>query len=119
VKKKYWIGNNRDKTKTEKQTVFLMIKIYCNHHHNKNSICDDCSNLYNYAVQRIEKCPFGTKKPVCSECIVHCYNHEMREQIRSVMRFSGPKMILKHPVLAFTYLVKKRFSEKQNCRKVP
>ena len=92
--------------------------MYCNNHHQKNGICDDCSNLYNYVVQRVDKCPFGTKKPVCSECTVHCYSPEMREQIRSVMRFSGPKMIFRHPVFTLIYLFKKNFDKIQESLKV-
>ena len=30
---------------------------------------------------------------------------EMREQIRQVMRFSGPRMLLYHPVLAVWHLI--------------
>ncbi len=40
------------------------------------------------------------KKTFCANCKVHCYKPQMREQIRQVMRFSGPRMLLYHPVLA-------------------
>ena len=36
-------------------------------------------------------------KTFCSNCRVHCYRSEMREEIRKVMRFSGPRMIFYHP----------------------
>ena len=36
---------------------------------------------------------------------VHCYQPQMREQIRQVMRYSGPRMLLYHPVLAIWHLV--------------
>ena len=81
--------------------------MYCNHHHQKRGICDDCSNLYDYAVQKVEICPFGIKKPVCLTCTVHCFDTKIREQIRLVMRFSGPKMIFRHPVFALIHLFKK------------
>ena len=32
-------------------------------------------------------------KTFCSNCRAHCYRLEMREEIRKVMRFSGPRMI--------------------------
>lgn len=35
-------------------------------------------------------------KTFCSNCRVHCYRSEMREEIRKVMRFSGPRMIFYH-----------------------
>ena len=35
---------------------------------------------------------------------VHCYQTEMREKIRQVMRFSGPRMLLYHPALALWHV---------------
>ena len=54
---------------------------------------------------RIEKCPFMETKTFCSNCRVHCYRAEMREKIREVMRFSGPRMIFYHPVMAVRHVV--------------
>ena len=45
------------------------------------------------------------EKTFCANCKVHCYKPEMREQIRQVMRFSGPRMLLYHPFLAIWHLV--------------
>ena len=36
-------------------------------------------------------------KTFCSNCRAHCYRSEMREEIRKVMHFSGPRMIFYHP----------------------
>ena len=54
---------------------------------------------------RIHKCPFMETKTFCSACKVHCYKPEMREKIRAVMRFSGPRMLLYHPILAIWHLI--------------
>ena len=43
-------------------------------------------------------------KTFCSACKVHCYKPEMREQIRTVMRWSGPRMLFVHPVLAIRHM---------------
>jgi hypothetical protein len=43
-------------------------------------------------------------KPTCLNCTVHCYLPEMREEIRTVMRYSGPRMMIYHPVLAIGHL---------------
>ena len=51
--------------------------------------------------------PFGVNKPVCSECKIHCFKPEMRSQIKEVMRFAGPRMNFKHPVLAIHHLIRK------------
>jgi hypothetical protein len=47
-------------------------------------------------------------KPVCNQCAVHCYRPAMREQVRAVMRFAGPRMVWSHPVLAVRHLIRSR-----------
>jgi hypothetical protein len=39
---------------------------------------------------------------------VHCYKPAMREQIRVVMRYSGPRMAQRHPLLAAAHLLDRR-----------
>jgi hypothetical protein len=34
---------------------------------------------------------------------VHCYKPVMRDKVRGVMRFSGLRMIYKHPVLSLLH----------------
>jgi len=36
---------------------------------------------------------------------VHCYNAEMRERVRVMMRWSGPRMLLRHPVIAILHMI--------------
>jgi len=93
----------------EKRTVGIMIKMYCKYNHESNSnICADCSDLTDFANERIDKCLFHDEKPVCSECEVHCYRKDMREKIKTVMRFAGPRMIYQHPILGIRHLIDKR-----------
>ena len=96
-----------EKRDGEKLLVSEMIALYCrkNHHTAKGSLCPQCQALHDYALQRIERCPFMETKTFCSNCRVHCYQPEMREQIRAVMRFSGPRMLLHHPVLATRHVM--------------
>lgn len=93
----------------EKRTVGIMIKMYCNHNHGKiGSICSDCNELIEFANERIDRCVFREDKPVCSECQIHCYHQDMRDKIKTVMRFAGPKMIFRHPILGIRHLIDKR-----------
>jgi len=90
----------------EKRTVEVMIGMYCRAHHSSSrELCTGCQDLLDYALARIDRCPFLEGKPPCSSCPVHCYKPEMREQIRAVMRYAGPRMLLSHPVLAVAHLV--------------
>ena len=67
-------------------------------------LCPQCQELLTYAHQRLERCKFGNEKPSCTRCSVHCYKPAMRQQIRQVMRYSGPRMLLHNPVLAIRHL---------------
>ena len=95
------------KREKEKKTVGLMIELYCrsNHKTKKGELCPECEALRQYAFMRSDKCPFMETKTFCSNCKVHCYKPEMREKIREVMRFSGPRMIFHHPVMAMRHLI--------------
>jgi hypothetical protein len=84
-----------------------MIGIYCRAHHGSGhqGTCDDCRALYQYASRKIDRCPQHRAKPVCASCTIHCYGRKERDQIREVMRFSGPRMLIRHPALALLHLV--------------
>ena len=93
------------KRQREQQVVSLMISLYCRKHHGGKALCPECAALDAYARLRSEKCPFMETKTFCSNCRVHCYKPEMREKIRAVMRFSGPRMLFYHPVLAIRHVI--------------
>ena len=82
-----------------------MISFYCHHHHHKNMLCAACVELTNYALERLNRCPFQEGKTTCTKCPVHCYQPAMREKIRSVMRYAGPRMTYRHPFLALTHFI--------------
>ena len=89
----------------ELKTIEVMIGMYCAHHHGVPNLCADCTDLFEYARRRLERCVFGDAKPNCAKCVVHCYNKDMRERIRVVMRWAGPRMLLRHPVLGVRHLI--------------
>ena len=89
----------------EKKTIRAMIIIYCvGHHRPDRAPCSECRQLLEYAEKRIDRCPLMEDKPTCANCSIHCYEASRREQIRSVMRYSGPKMIYHHPILSVCHL---------------
>lgn len=90
----------------ERVSIEKMIIIYCKaEHRTREGLCDDCNSLLEYALQRLQRCIFSEDKPVCAKCPVHCYRKTMRDKIVAVMRYSGPRMIYKHPVLAMLHLI--------------
>ena len=94
----------------EKVTIIKMIHNYCEKYHSQNNgnLCPDCNNLLEYAFKRLDFCPYSERKPACNKCPIHCYKSDMRQKIRLVMRFSGPKMLFKHPLLALLHLYDRR-----------
>lgn len=104
------INKVEKKRQKEQYVVGEMIRLYCRKHHSNDDIqaeglCPECQELSDYAKFRSEKCPFMKQKTFCVNCKVHCYKPEMREKIRQVMRFSGPRMFLYHPRLAVWHLI--------------
>jgi predicted amidophosphoribosyltransferase len=89
----------------ELRTIEAMIALYCaDKHKSHNGLCDECRALFDYAQARLERCPFQENKTTCARCPVHCYKPAMRQQIRVVMRYAGPRMLYHHPVLAVRHL---------------
>lgn len=100
------MSQQNDRLKRERHTIKVMLGIYCRRHHRyRKTLCPECQTLLNYALQRMEKCPFQDAKPTCAKCSIHCYKARQREQVRQVMRYAGPRMTIHHPFLALRHYV--------------
>ena len=107
----------RTKCEREKKIVSEMISLYCRKKHGtKRGLCTECAALDAYAKMRSDSCPFMETKTFCSNCKVHCYKPDMRERIRKVMRFSGPRMLTVHPVMAVRHVIESK-REKRSMEK--
>jgi Nitrous oxide-stimulated promoter len=91
----------------ELKIIEAMMRMYCRGHDHPQSdpLCTDCAELFDYATRRLERCVFGDAKPTCANCTVHCYSARQRERIREVMKWAGPRMTLRHPVLALLHVI--------------
>ncbi|MBI4468408.1 MAG: nitrous oxide-stimulated promoter family protein [Acidobacteria bacterium] len=90
----------------ERRTIEAMIEIFCRDRHaSAHQECDECSGLLAYAERRLEKCPFQEEKPPCANCPIHCYQPGVREQVKAVMRYSGPRMLLRHPIFILRHWI--------------
>jgi hypothetical protein len=96
-----------------------MITMYCGARHAgpsgdtaadsaRPNLCPACAALLDYATHRIDACRFDGNKPTCGRCAVHCFRASERDAIRHVMRYSGPRMITRHPYLAVRHLFDRR-----------
>jgi len=103
---KYGKEEYMSKIEAEKQTINLMIKIYCSKHHGrKEELCDECRELRDYAFKRLDYCKFGENKGTCKNCKIHCYKPDMKIKIREVMKFSGPRLIIYSPKKAIEHII--------------
>lgn len=91
--------NINKKRENEIRLVSEMIRLYYKKHEGNPE------ELINYAKLRIGKCPFMETKTFCSACKVHCYEKKRREQIKAVMRWSGPRMLWHHPIMTIKHLI--------------
>jgi len=97
-----------NKIEYEKKIVKKMIEIYCKSKYaRKDEICTIYSELNEYAIKKLENCPYGENKPFCRSCKTHCYSSSKQEQIKKVMRFSGPRMIFIAPILTIKHWFQK------------
>ncbi len=105
--------NTEKKRTLEADVMAEMIALYCRGHRHAHrtaetdgapALCPDCRRLLDYARERIIRCPRMDVKSFCSACPVHCYSHDMRERIRAVMRYSGPRMLLHRPIMTLRHM---------------
>ncbi|MDE6660674.1 MAG: nitrous oxide-stimulated promoter family protein [Anaeroplasmataceae bacterium] len=109
------------KWKKEKRLIPVMIRKYCHGKHKtkRRELCEDCQKLTEYALFRLEKCPFKVNKGFCSFCKIHCYQPEMKEKIKAVMKYSGPRMLPMHPIFSISHVIqmlqyKKKIKKEEN-----
>ncbi|MDD5674088.1 MAG: nitrous oxide-stimulated promoter family protein [Chitinivibrionales bacterium] len=99
---------NTPRFKREAKTIRVMVGLYCRDQHGfAVQPCPECAEIISYVLGKLEKCPWGEKKPVCAQCTIHCYEKSMRARIAKVMRHSGPRMAARHPLLALSHLLNK------------
>ena len=101
-----------DRMGREAKTIKAMVQIYCKNNHALDVVsCDQCSEIESYALDRLYHCPFQEGKTSCKKCPIHCYKPTMKEEVRKVMRYSGPRMMLRHPLLTIYHFIDERQEE--------
>jgi predicted amidophosphoribosyltransferase len=100
------MGKEKTRLEREAGTVKAMIALFCkdNHRHDSRGLCAQCKGLADYSSDRLRACRYSEKKPTCRKCTTHCYKPEYRDRVREVMRYVGPRMFSRHPVLALRHL---------------
>ena len=98
--------------------VATMVGLYCRKKEGNKNLCPDCVALLEYANKRLDACKFGENKTSCRKCPVHCYRPDMRQQMREVMRWVGPRMMLYRPLDAIAHLFNETFRSNSNMNRI-
>ena len=86
-------------------TITRMVRRYCRSvHETGGRFFHTKRPLPEHVKKRRGICPHGDNKPFCSNCPIHCHKPEMRQQMRAVMRYAGPRMLLTHPILVLRHM---------------
>lgn len=100
------VMSSHSRMKREAATMEVMVEMYCHDlHETGDQLCAGCRELVGYAHGRLDKCPYQEGKTTCANCPVHCYKPVMRERMRAVMRYSGPRMLWRHPIMTVLHLL--------------
>lgn len=102
------------KIQRELRLLAKFIEVYCHDHHDAAdaspiplrtldiqqvighmpSLCPQCAKLLAHAFTKRMNCPMDPK-PMCKHCPKHCYAPDYRQQIRTVMAYSGRKLVMR------------------------
>lgn len=88
--------------RTELKTLEKMLTIYCRAKHGNSETCPRCRKLLDHAAGCLVRCQYNPK-PSCKNCPLHCWSPEIRARIKAVMRYAGPRMPLRHPLLTLRH----------------
>ncbi len=101
----YCKGMHPDRTRTELESDGRSLGVYGRR---APVVCSDCAALLVYAEKKRAFCP-KDPKPFCSNCDTHCYRAAEREYMREVMKYAGPRSIVRgHAVDSFKHLIEGR-----------
>lgn len=87
---------------TELEALRKMLALYCRGRHGGRALCPGCRELAAAAERGLRGCR-RSPKPACKDCPASCYPPGVRAGLREVMRYAGPRMPLRHPLLALRH----------------
>ena len=88
----------------ERKTLTAMRQLYCHDHHaGGTSHARNAATLQSMPIAA-RGLPFSNGQATCGHCRIHCYRAEARAAIQEIMRYSGPRMLWRHPLLAIRHM---------------
>ena len=87
----------------EKRTVAAMVDIYCRAPHGSSGPVRQVRQAPGLRLLPARSLSVRREKTPCARCQVQCYGATMRTHIKEVMRYAGPRMLFRHPILALLH----------------
>ncbi len=92
-------GPLKDNPRLMREFIILsyMIELYCKRHHQHPTLCNECLTLLALCKRGYEDGFNGTPATY--------FDPEQQRQMREVMKWAGPRLFFRHPVLAIRYFL--------------
>jgi hypothetical protein len=101
----FCVGNHTDRERRPATTPAAELGVYGAR---PPRLCDECEAHLAYGEKRRALCP-KDPKPFCAHCDTHCYKSDEREWQRQMMRYSGPRSVLRgHAIDAIRHALEAR-----------
>ena len=68
-----------------KSATESIVSFYCRKHHGTDGLCEDCKELLDYALGRIDDCSNNPSRTRCKGCPTYCYCSEMGDRMSKVL----------------------------------
>ena len=108
------IDKIQGKREREKRTVALMIRLYCRKKHGTKKIfVPNAKHFRSMRCSAVINAPLWKPRPFALTAVCIVTSRKCVKKIREVMRFSGPRMILHHPVMAVRHVIESKKEKKR------
>ena len=86
----------------ERENIRKTFGVYCNANHETEGgkLCPKCTALLSTVMIKIQRCPYGTGKPICDKCETPCFGENQTKEFRAIMQSGQKKMIFSNPIMA-------------------
>lgn len=73
------------------------------HHKHPQFSNQEAERLISYIDDRLDCCPFASRKGACNSCKLHCYKGDEKALIKKIVNYAKYRMILRDPILMLKY----------------
>ena len=80
-----------------KRSTQSIISVYCRKRHGGDGLCEECREICDYALSRIEECGNNASRTRCKGCPTRCYDRDMGRRMSEILDDRRLTIVL-HPI---------------------